>query len=800
MHISYTKQAANAVRYAAKKAKEMKHPYIGTEHLLLGLREEFSGVAGQVLAQNGVETEKIMQLMDELIAPREEMPASQKPKESPRLRYILANSEKEAHRLRTAEVGTEHLLLSMIRDVDCVAARILITLNISLQKLLKDILNASGVDPKDYQDELQDESRGSGSVIEQYCTDMTARAEEGKQDPVVGREEEMYRLMQVLSRRTKNNPCLIGEPGVGKTAVVEGLAQRIAAGVVPEKMKDKRIYTLDLPGMIAGSKYRGEFEERMKGLISEVESNGNIILFLDEIHTMIGAGGAEGAIDASGILKPSLARGELQLIGATTITEYRKYIEKDAALERRFQPVSVEEPSKEQCLEILKGLKGRYESHHKVLIRDEALEAAVSMSERYITDRNLPDKAIDVLDESCSKVSLKGYKVPENLTALDLRLKELEKQKEESIKNGCFEEASLLQKEQEEAEKKSEQLKKRFQKKTSSSQPEVTEEDIAEVVSAWTKIPVQKLAESDTDRLKKLESVLHQRVIGQAGRDGDKSECVLFYSPQDVRVQQFLIDQDSENEELTEEEQKIVKERQREKLKEMTFYATTDDCLRAYMLRYFGEKAKGKCDNCSNCKGEYDTYDVTRIARSVIRCINDLDERYGTTAICEVLTGLETDRVIRNGLDDEISFGLLYDVEISEIRNVINYLVREEYITQTDGKYPILTLNHKAREFMKKDVKVNVKVRKKNTVKPKFVREKTADSNLFELLRQCRMKIAQQKRVPAFMIFTDASLRDMTVKQPTTEREFLTVSGVGSAKMKAYGKEFMNVIKQYKKR
>ena len=515
MHISYTKQAANAVRYAAKKAKEMKHPYIGTEHLLLGLREEFSGVAGQVLAQNGVETEKIMQLMDELIAPREEMPASQKPKESPRLRYILANSEKEAHRLRTAEVGTEHLLLSMIRDVDCVAARILITLNISLQKLLKDILNASGVDPKDYQDELQDESRGSGSVIEQYCTDMTARAEEGKQDPVVGREEEMYRLMQVLSRRTKNNPCLIGEPGVGKTAVVEGLAQRIAAGVVPEKMKDKRIYTLDLPGMIAGSKYRGEFEERMKGLISEVESNGNIILFLDEIHTMIGAGGAEGAIDASGILKPSLARGELQLIGATTITEYRQYIEKDAALERRFQPVSVEEPSKEQCLEILKGLKGRYESHHKVLIRDEALEAAVSMSERYITDRNLPDKAIDVLDESCSKVSLKGYKVPENLTALDLRLKELEKQKEESIKNGCFEEASLLQKEQEEAEKKSEQLKKRFQKKTSSSQPEVTEEDIAEVVSSWTKIPVQKLAESDTDRLKKLESVLHQRVIGQ---------------------------------------------------------------------------------------------------------------------------------------------------------------------------------------------------------------------------------------------------------------------------------------------
>ena len=287
---------------------------------------------------------------------------------------------------------------------------------------------------------------------------------------------------------------------------------------------------------------------------------------------------------------------------------------------------------------------------------------------------------------------------------------------------------------------------------------------------------------------------------GRAGRDGDKSECVLFYSPQDVRVQQFLIDQDSENEELTEEEQKIVKERQREKLKEMTVYATTDDCLRTYMLRYFGEKAKENCDNCSNCKGEYNTYDVTRIARSVIRCINDLDERYGTTAVCEVLTGLETDRVIRNGLDDEISFGLLYDVEISEIRNVINYLIREDYITQTDGKYPILTLNHKAREFMKKDVKVHVKVRKKGNVKPKFVREKSADGNLFELLRQCRMKIAQQKGVPAFMIFTDVTLRDMTVKQPTTEKEFLAVSGVGSAKMKAYGKEFINVIKQYKKR
>ena len=515
MHISYTNQAENAIKYAAKKAREMQHPYIGTEHLLLGLRQECSGVAGQILARNGVEEEKIYQLMDELIVPQTGAPAKSRPAESPRYKEILENSAKEVRRLHTEEVGTEHLLLSMIRDVDCVATRILITLNIKLQKIFQDILAAAGLDPKEYQEELQEEGRNSRSMMDQFCTDMTARAEEGKLDPVVGREEEMHRLMQVLSRRTKNNPCLVGEPGVGKTAIIEGLAQRIASGVVPEKMKDKRIYTLDLPGLIAGSKYRGEFEERMKGLISEVESNGNVILFLDEIHTMIGAGGAEGAIDASSILKPSLARGELQLIGATTIAEYRKYIEKDAALERRFQPVSVEEPTKVQCLAILGGLKEKYESHHKVVIEEKALEAAVQMSERYITDRNLPDKAIDVLDEACSRVSLRGYKVPDNLTAMEDSLKELMRQKEESIRSGDFAEASLVQKEQEQVEKKLEEVKKRFRKKTSSRQPSVTADDIAEVVSAWTKVPVQKLAESDADRLKKLESVLHKRVIGQ---------------------------------------------------------------------------------------------------------------------------------------------------------------------------------------------------------------------------------------------------------------------------------------------
>ena len=515
MQIPYTKQAENAIKYAGRRARELGHPYIGTEHLLLALRKEYTGVAGQVLAQNGVEEEKILHLMDELIAPADDMLKGRKPEQSPRFGYILENSEKEAGRLHTSAVGTEHLLLSMIRDVDCVATRILITLNINLQKIFQDILSAAGIDPKEYQEEIQEETKGGRSMVEQFCTDMTARAGAGKLDPVVGREQEMFRLMEVLSRRTKNNPCLIGEPGVGKTAIIEGLAQRIASGVVPEKMKGKRICTLDLPGLIAGSKYRGEFEERMKGLISEVEADGNIILFLDEIHTMIGAGGAEGAIDASSILKPSLARGELQLIGATTIAEYRKYIEKDAALERRFQPVSVEEPTKEQCLEILRGLQDKYEKHHRVGISEEALEAAVRMSERYITDRNLPDKAIDVLDEACSKVSLRGYRVPENLTALEAAVKELAEQKEDSIREGDFAEASLIQKEQEAAEQKLESVKKRFQKKSASLHPTVGEDDIAEVVSAWTKIPVRKLAESDADRLKKLESVLHRRVIGQ---------------------------------------------------------------------------------------------------------------------------------------------------------------------------------------------------------------------------------------------------------------------------------------------
>ena len=515
MQIKFTQQAQHAISNAEKAAKKLNHPYVGTEHLLLGLRQEFASVAGQVLAGHGVDEEKLLKLMDELVAPNKKTEKRQKPKESPRFQYILEDSAREAAHFHMDVVGTEHILVAIIRDLDCVAAKMLITLNVSLQKLMQDIFVAAGVDPKAYQDELQDGLRGNGGAVEQFCKDLTAEAEEGKLDPIIGREEDIFRLMQVLSRRTKNNPCLVGEPGVGKTAILEGLAQRIASGIVPETMKRKRIYTLDLPGLIAGSKYRGEFEERMKGLISEVEADGDIILFLDELHTMIGAGGAEGAIDASSILKPALARGELQLIGATTIAEYRKYIEKDAALERRFQPITVEKPSKEQCLDILKGIQPKYEAHHKVKLTEEALKAAVELSERYITDRNLPDKAIDVLDEACAHVSLTGYKVPAHLTEMEDEKKQLGLQKESAIKEGNFEEASKIQKKQQELKKKIESTRKRFDKKMASSNPEVSVEDIAAIVSSWSKIPVQKLQQSDTQRLNNLEKELHHRVVGQ---------------------------------------------------------------------------------------------------------------------------------------------------------------------------------------------------------------------------------------------------------------------------------------------
>ena len=513
--MNYTEQAKEVLKIAKTVARELRHPYIGTEHLLVGLKKVYTGVAGQVLALNGVSEENIRKIIDELVSPGEGATVTGSPQMSPRLTYILEESKEEALRLRSDEAGTEHMLLAILRDVDCVAARILLTLNVNLQKLCQDILVSVGADPKEYMEEMQEDGRRKNSVLEQYGTDLTLQAAEGKLDPVIGREKEIERLMQILSRRTKNNPCLVGEPGVGKTAVLEGLAQRIARGVVPETMKNRRIVTMDLAGMIAGSKYRGEFEERMKRLIQEVKAAGNVILFLDEVHTIIGAGGAEGAMDASNILKPSLARGELQLIGATTIVEYRKYIEKDAALERRFQPVTVEEPTREECLEILKGLQEKYEEHHRVSVREEALEAAVSLSERYISDRFLPDKAIDVLDEACAKVSLKGFKVPENMEELEKVIEQLARDKEDAIRAGDMKEASLLHQEQQEAQKKLEQQKKRFQRNNARRQVCVTADDIAGVVSEWTKIPVQKLAESESARLKRLEQTLHKRVVGQ---------------------------------------------------------------------------------------------------------------------------------------------------------------------------------------------------------------------------------------------------------------------------------------------
>lgn len=514
--MNYTEQANNVLRIAETIAKELHHPYVGTEHMLLGLRKVYTGVAGQVLAMNGVEEESIYKVVNELISPVGDVAFKERPQRSPRLEYILEESKNEAMRLKSGEIGTEHMLLAMIREADCVATRILLTLNINLQKIFQEIISVTGIDPKEYQGESALEGyKGKEGVLRQYGTDLTLEAAEGKLDPVIGREAEIHRLMQVLSRRTKNNPCLVGEPGVGKTAVVEGLAARIEAGAVPDSMKDKQILTMDLAGMIAGSKYRGEFEERMKRLIQEVKAAGNVILFLDEVHTIIGAGGAEGAMDASNILKPALARGEFQLIGATTIVEYRKYIEKDAALERRFQPITVEEPDTGHCLNILKGLKDRYENHHHVQIEEEALEAAVNLSDRYISDRFLPDKAIDVLDEACSKVSLRGFRVPERLYELEDMITSLGEEMEEAICRGDMAEASLLRKEKTEAEKKLLRARKNYHSRNAGKQVSVKEDDIADVISEWTKIPVRRLQESEGARLQKLEQTLHKRVIGQ---------------------------------------------------------------------------------------------------------------------------------------------------------------------------------------------------------------------------------------------------------------------------------------------
>lgn len=514
----FTEQAREAIGMAVEAAEELGHSYVGTEHLLIGLLREKSGVAARVLEDCGVRVEKVTELINQLIAPNQSVGMAERSTYTPSATRVLENSYREAVRFKAPLIGTEHLLISMIRESDCVAVRLLNTMGISIQKIYLDLLSAMGEDAPAEKEELQGgkaAGRTATPTLDSYSRDLTALAREKRLDPVLGRDQEIQRLIQILSRRTKNNPCLIGEPGVGKTAVVEGLAQLIAGGNVPEIIAEKRVLTLDLSGMVAGSKYRGEFEERIKKVISEVTQDGEVLLFIDEIHTIIGAGGAEGAIDASNILKPSLARGEIQLIGATTIEEYRKYIEKDAALERRFQPVMVEEPGEEQSIQILKGLRPRYEEHHKVTITDQALTAAVRLSARYINDRFLPDKAIDLIDEASSRVRLTAYVEPAEIKTLEQDIQKLEQQKEEAIKTEAYEKAGELKKKQEKKREKIDRIRTKWQKEKASRKLIVDEGEIADVVSGWTRIPVRKLEQEESERLKMLESILHGRVVGQ---------------------------------------------------------------------------------------------------------------------------------------------------------------------------------------------------------------------------------------------------------------------------------------------
>lgn len=524
MQERYTKQAENVLALAKEAASSCGHSYIGTEHLLVGLVEEKEGTAGRVLEEFGIQADKAMALIDKLIAPPGNTAVSQKPGFSPRTRRVLEGAYAEAESMRFEEVGTEHILLAMLKETDCVGTRLLYTMGANIQKLYAAVLTAMGMDSDAIAEEFQavKASKGRNSsvtpTLDQYSRDLTAMAEEGKLDPVVGRDKEIARLIQILSRRTKNNPCLTGEPGVGKTAIVEGLAQRIVTGMVPDTVKDKRVVVLDLSGMVAGSKYRGEFEERIRNVIDEVSEQQGILLFIDEIHTIIGAGGAEGALDASNILKPSLSRGEIQLIGATTLEEYRKYIEKDAALERRFQPIIVEEPTEEEAVEILKGLRPYYEKHHGVEILDEALEAAVKMSVRYINDRFLPDKAIDIIDEAASKVQLAGYRPSPKAEALEREIHDILKQKEQAVINADLEGAKAAQAKQNESEAELEKIRRKAERKNRKNRKNpltVDEEAVAGIVSDWTKIPVQRLTEGESRRLANLEKVLKKRVIGQ---------------------------------------------------------------------------------------------------------------------------------------------------------------------------------------------------------------------------------------------------------------------------------------------
>ena len=522
MQEKYTEAAKHALDLAKKAALSYGHVALGTEHILLGLMEEPTGTAGKVLKEAKATPEKLKELLDKLVHGENEEKSGKKALEyTPRAEYVLENAVEEAESFHQELVGTDHLLLALIKETDCVAARLLFTMGVNMQKLYIDTLTAMGMDISEAKEELQamkntgEDSVGNTPMLDKYSRDLTRMAAAGKLDPVIGRETEIGRIIQILSRRTKNNPCLIGEPGVGKTAIVEGLAQRIVEGTVPETIAGKRVLVLDLSGMVAGSKYRGEFEERIKKVIAEVMDHPGVLLFIDELHTIIGAGGAEGAMDASNILKPSLSRGEIQIIGATTIAEYRKYIEKDTALERRFQPVIVDEPTEEETLEILRGLRTYYEKHHQVKITDDALDAAVHMSVRYLNDRFLPDKAIDLIDEAAAKVRLNGVKIPKGLKDAENTLYQLSVEKEEAIVRNDFEQAKAIQVEEKEMQERIRRLQKRYAKASSGKKISVDAEYVAEVVSDWTKIPLKQITEQESKRLLRMESILHKRVIGQ---------------------------------------------------------------------------------------------------------------------------------------------------------------------------------------------------------------------------------------------------------------------------------------------
>ncbi len=514
----FTPKASRALNLAAGIARKLQQGYVGSEHILIGLLKERTGVAANVLIDNGVTESKVIEMVEQQIALQGGVAIKEKEGYTPRALKILEEAHAQAERFEAGKTGTEHILLAIIKEGENIAVRLLNTLGVSVQKIYVDVLIAIGQDGNLYKEDLSKAKSGkkkNTSVLEQYSRDLTKLAAEDKLDPVVGREDEIQRVIQILSRRTKNNPCLIGEPGVGKTAVVEGLARKIVSGDVPFTIQNKRLLTLDLSGMVAGSKYRGEFEERIKKVIKEVISDGNVILFLDELHTLIGAGGAEGAIDASNILKPSLARGEIQLIGATTITEYRKYIEKDAALERRFQPVNVEEPTEEEAIRILKGVAGKYEEHHRVTILPEAIEAAVRLSARYINDRNLPDKAIDLIDEAASAARIKTMLVPDKMKELSDEIKKFDCQIEQAIRMEAYSVAGEYKRRQDELITQYERMKKRIEKAKEKEEFVIGDNEIAEVVAMWTKIPVKKLAEKESEKLLKLEDTLHKRVIGQ---------------------------------------------------------------------------------------------------------------------------------------------------------------------------------------------------------------------------------------------------------------------------------------------